>query len=251
MIKIVLFGSGNVATQLAKAFLKSDAVKIIQVFSRNNSIPFLKNHQIEIINDLQQLKKADIYLIAISDDAIASFSQKIPFKNVLTVHTSGAVPLQVITAEKKGVFYPLQSISKSKKINFKKVPICIEASSKKDRKLLKKLAKSISDKVYKIDSEQRKNLHVAAVFVNNFVNHLYAIAEEICVEKNVPFKILQPLIKETAKKTEKLSPYQAQTGPAKRRDKKTIAKHVKLLNEEQQKIYKLLTSSITKKHSKK
>lgn len=249
MIKIVLFGSGNVATQLTKAFLKSDTVKIIQVFSRKNTIPFFKKHQIEQINDLQQLKKADIYLIAISDDAIASFSKEIPFKNVLAVHTSGAVPIQAIASEKKGVFYPLQSISKSKKINFKKVPICIEANSKKDLKLLKKLAKSISKKVYKIDSEQRKNLHVAAVFVNNFVNHLYAIAEEICVEKNVSFKILQPLIKETAKKIEKLSPYQAQTGPAKRKDTKTIASHLKLLNKEQQKIYKLLTASITKKHS--
>ena len=247
MIKIVIFGNGNVATQLTKSFLITKKATVIQVYSRKNDNDFFLKKQIPVTNSFKDLKKADIYLIAISDDAIEDFSKQIPFKDILTVHTSGAVSMHAIASENKGVFYPLQSISKSKKISFKKVPICIESNSKKDLKLLKKLAKSISKKVYKIDSEQREKLHVAAVFVNNFVNYLYTVAEEICVQQQVPFSILKPLIKETAKKIEKISPYQAQTGPAKRNDIKTIDKHLNILNKEQQNIYQLLTKAIQDK----
>lgn len=252
MIKVVIFGSGNVATQLSHAFLKSKKVALIQLYSRNLSnlsTPFLKKNKVELITDLNNLKPADVYILAISDDAIASFAKKIPTKDALIVHTAGAVSINVIPSNRKGVFYPLQTISKNKKIRFKKIPICIEASSKKDLKLLKKLAKTISKKVYKIDSEQRKSLHIAAVFVNNFVNHLYAIAEAICLEKDVPFSVLQPLILETAQKIKKLSPLEAQTGPAIRNDQDTIANHLKLLDSKQQEIYKLLTNSIINTYS--
>ena len=138
----------------------------------------------------------------------------------------------------------LQTFSKDKTIDFSEVPFCLEAENEKDYQLLVKLAKSIGKKTYNVNSEQRKALHVAAVFVNNFTNHLYKIGNDICKENNVPFEILQPLIKETAAKIEELSPEKSQTGPAIRNDKKTIKNHLDLLNKEQEIIYKILTKSI-------
>src|SRR5690606_37403117 len=119
---------------------------------------------------------------------------------------------------RKGVFYPLQTFSKSKEVNFKEIPICLEAANHQDLEWLKKVANVISDKVFEIDSEKRKTLHVSAVFVSNFVNHLYGIGEELCKENDIPFDILKPLIAEVADKINYLSPEQAQTGPAKRGD---------------------------------
>jgi predicted short-subunit dehydrogenase-like oxidoreductase (DUF2520 family) len=138
----------------------------------------------------------------------------------------------------------LQTFSKDKKVNFKEVSFCLEAENKEDYQLLEFLAKSIGKKIYKISSEQRRTLHVAAVFVNNFTNHLFKIGNDICNTNNVPFEILQPLIKETVIKLEELSPEKAQTGPAIRNDEKTIKNHLDLLGKNQQKIYKILTKSI-------
>jgi predicted short-subunit dehydrogenase-like oxidoreductase (DUF2520 family) len=146
---------------------------------------------------------------------------------------------------RKGVFYPLQTFSKNKAVDFKQVPICLESQNDDDYKVLETIAKSISERVYAIGSEQRKALHVAAVFVSNFVNHLYKIGNEICEEHQVPFDILKPLIQETANKIVTLSPEEAQTGPAKREDTQTINSHLSFLsNENQKEIYKLLTKSI-------
>ena len=138
----------------------------------------------------------------------------------------------------------LQTFSLEKKVDFNEVPFCLEAENKKDEEQLVELANLISKKIYTINSEQRKALHVAAVFVNNFTNYLYKIGNDICKEHQVPFDILLPLIKETASKIEVLSPEKAQTGPAIRNDKKTIKNHLDLLNKEQQKIYKMITKSI-------
>ena len=138
----------------------------------------------------------------------------------------------------------LQSFSKEKPVNFLDIPFCLESENKEDYKLLEQLANSIGVKIFNINSEQRKVLHVAAVFVNNFTNHLYKIGNDICNTNNVPFEVLQPLITETSEKIKALSPKKAQTGPAIRKDKKTIKNHLELLNKEQQKIYKILTKSI-------
>ena len=188
-----------------------------------------------------------MYIIAISDDAISQFSKKLNLKNKLVVHTSGSVQLDDLNCNaNKGVFYPLQSISKHKKINFKKIPICLEAENKIDYSILEKVAKSISKKVFPINSEQRKKLHVAAVFVNNFTNHLYKIGNDICKVNNIDFEILKPLINETAHKIKKLTPSEAQTGPALRNDVKTLSNHLELLNKNQKEIYNVLTKSIQK-----
>lgn len=227
MISVLLVGKGNVASQLYNTFLSIDNIVLSQISSR----------------ELKNIPKADITIIAVSDDAIAEVSSKI--KNSLVVHTSGACSINDLkNTTNKGVFYMLQTFSKDKKVDFSEVPFCLEAENKKDEDQLKELAKLIGKKIYTVNSEQRKALHVAAVFVNNFTNYLYKIGNDICKEHQVPFNILLPLIKETASKIKTLSPEKAQTGPAIRNDKTTIKNHLDLLNKEQQKIYKIITKSI-------
>lgn len=245
MIKIVIIGGGNVATHLAKAFSKADDVLLVQVYARNiKQIEHLKDVT-SITNNIELLKEADVYIIAVSDDAISNVSSTIENKNSLVVHTSGSVAMQSLqNAGRKGIFYLLQSFSKDKEVNFNEIPFCLEAENEQDSLLLETLAKTIGKKIYHINSEQRKRLHVAAVFVNNFTNHMYKIGADICNEYLVPFEILYPLIQETAEKITKLNPEAAQTGPAKRNDQKTIQNHLALLNTEQQEIYKLITKSI-------
>jgi predicted short-subunit dehydrogenase-like oxidoreductase (DUF2520 family) len=246
MIKITLIGSGNVSQHLINAFAKSSAIELIQVYSRTKKVisPLLDSSK--IVTDLALLKEADLYIIAVSDDAISTISDQLPFKNKLVAHTSGTAPLQAINIKNRsGVFYPLQTFTKNKEVNFKEVPLCLEAENRTDYLVLEKLAKIISNAVYPINSEQRKALHVAAVFVNNFTNHLYQIGQEICTEHSVSFEILKPLIAETANKINTLSPIDAQTGPAKRKDATTIKAHLSYLSDENQKnIYTLLTKSI-------
>jgi len=242
MINVSVLGYGNVGFHLVKAFKKSDAVNLVQVYNRHPIKD--KTFKANFITNTEYLTKADIYIIAIPDDAIKTFSEKLEI-NGLVVHTSGSVAMRILTGNfSKGVFYPLQSFTKGKPVDFKKIPIAIEAQHKSDLDLLNRLAHSLSPFVYKIDSKQRQQLHVAAVFVNNFTNFMYRIGESICLKNNIDFNILKPLILETAKKIEKLPPALAQTGPAKRHDKKTIAKHLKLLPLELEEIYTLLTKYI-------
>lgn len=252
MIKVVLFGSGNVASHLSNEFLKSNSIELVQVYNRTlENIKHLK-HKTSITNQISDLKEADVYIISISDDDITDFSKQLNLKNKLVVHTSGALNLSALKSQSnKGVFYPLQTFTKNKELDFSTIPFCIEAENENDLLLLEKLAKLISEKCFIIDSDQRKALHVSAVFVNNFVNHLYHLGNEICTDQNVPFEILLPLIKETAAKIENLTPFNAQTGPARRNDHKTMQKHLELLNNNQENIYKLISNSILNTYGKK
>lgn len=248
MIKVSIIGSGNVAQHLIAAFAKSPVIDLVQVFSRHHeSIPELP-HSFSRIDNLNALAQADLYLIAVSDSAIAGVSEQLPFTNRLVAHTSGSVSMTELDARnRRGVFYPLQTFTKGKKVDFKNIPICLESEHSNDFVLLEQVAKAISDQPFPITSEQRKALHVAAVFVNNFTNHLYEIANEICIENQIPFEILKPLLLETAEKVMTLSPKEAQTGPAKRNDSNTIESHLAFLTDEnQKKIYTLLTQSIQK-----
>lgn len=253
MISVVILGAGNVATHLFKTFNKVEQVSIIQWYNRSiDAIKAYKN-DVDIIDDLGQLKEADLYILAVSDDAIKSLSSQLPFENRLVVHTSGAASLYNIDKKhKRGVFYPLQTFSKTAEIDFANVPICIEALESPDYHILKNLAISIGSPTKKVNTDQRNVLHVAAVFVNNFTNQLYRVAHEITESEGAEFDLLKPLILETAKKVQDLSPYMAQTGPAKRNDKKTLKKHLKLLQDPHHKdIYNLLTSSIQRTHGRK
>lgn len=243
MIKVILLGSGNVATHLFQAFSKANGVEVVQVFSRTMSKDFPETLQ---TSDYKEINAADVYIICVSDSAISSVSSQLSFENRLVVHTSGSTDINVLDSKnRKGVFYPLQTFTKNKSVDFSQIPICIETEVPSDFEIIEKLAKSVSNSVYLINGNQRKALHISAVFVCNFANHLYTIGNTICVKNNIPFEILHPLIEETAKKIKSLSPSEAQTGPAIRNDKKTIEKHIDFLtNENQKEIYKILTKSI-------
>jgi predicted short-subunit dehydrogenase-like oxidoreductase (DUF2520 family) len=243
MIKVVLLGSGNVASHLIKAMEANDAIDLVQVFARSKkSIENLINSS-KITTSFADLKEADVYVISVSDKAIEEVSNQIPFTDKLVVHTSGTMGFDVINPKnKRGVFYPLQTFSKSKEVDMKSVPFCLETENEDDYKTIENLAKSLSNSVYKIDGEQRKSLHISAVFVSNFTNHMYQIGNALCEENNVPFAILQPLIEETANKIKTLTPTEAQTGPAIRNDEPTIQKHLEALENP---IYKELYHKIT------
>lgn len=248
MLKVVIIGSGNVAQHLIKAFLNSEKIELVQAYARNYQSLTHIISQDKITNALNTITEADIYIIAVSDDAITEISSQLPFTDRFVVHTSGSVSLQQLdNKNRRGVFYPLQTFSKNKEVDFSKIPLCIESEQNSDYKILEETAKSISPLLYTIDSKQRQALHVAAVFVNNFTNHMYTIGKQICDENTIPFAIFSPLIQETAAKIEQLTPIEAQTGPAKRKDEKTIEKHLDFLKDENQKaIYTLLTQSIQK-----
>ncbi|WP_397446677.1 Rossmann-like and DUF2520 domain-containing protein [Polaribacter sp. R77954] len=232
MISVLIVGKGKVGMHLYKAFLGIDAINVTLISSRT----------------LGKIPKTDITIIAVSDDAIAQVSSKI--HNALVVHTSGSVAMSDLkNPNRKGVFYMLQTFSEDKLVDFNKVPFCLEAEDKNDLALLERLAQYLGNKIYSISSEQRKTLHVAAVFVNNFTNHLYKIGQDICKQNKVPFEILYPLIEETSGKIQKLSPEKAQTGPAIRNDTTTIKNHLNLLDKNQQEIYKMLTASIQKNNN--
>ncbi len=246
MKTINIIGSGNVAYHLMENIDTLPDFRLQQVAVRSKEKVLDLVSEDLIVTDIKNLNPADLTIIAVTDDAIKLVSDEIPYQNHLVVHTSGTTSMQMLNDKnRKGVFYPLQTFSKSRPVDFKNIPLCLETEQENDLKYLKVLAQQMSDKVYEISSEQRKSLHVSAVFVSNFVNHMYAIGDKICEENNIPFEILHPLIQETAVKITSLSPEEAQTGPAVRHDEKTITTHQNFLtNETFKNIYKLITESI-------
>ena len=252
MISVVIVGTGNVAQNLFQAFDKEADVEIKQVLGRNkNHLAFAKD-KVSINTDFNQIPSADFYILAVSDDSIGLVAEKFKDSKGLIVHTSGATSLAVLNdCKRAGIFYPLQTFTTGKIISFDDIPICIEAKSEKDFELLRNLGKTLSNTVIEVNSEQRKILHVAAVFVNNFTNYMYTIGADICAENNVDFKLLLPLIKETAAKLDDITPYQSQTGPAKRGDQKTLHQHLQLIkNAHQRELYTLLSNAIKEQHGK-
>ncbi|MGY8885984.1 MAG: Rossmann-like and DUF2520 domain-containing protein [Flavobacteriales bacterium] len=249
MITIVFLGFGNVNFHLINTLYKHNKNSVIQVYNRSEINLNKELSKIPFTTDLSKIKEADLYIIGIPDDAIAAFSETLPLKNKLVVHTSGSVSMEALSKRnRKGVFYPLQTFSKNREVNFNTIPICIEAKEEADLELLTNLGNSLSEKVVEIDSDERSKLHLAAVFVNNFVNHLYAIGDDILGNNELSFDLLHPLIEETASKVKTLSPSEVQTGPARRGDQKTIEKHLHLLKEgPESELYQQLTESLMKK----
>lgn len=246
MIKIVLLGAGNVGTHLCRALQNKEGLEIIQWYNRSlNSlekelVPFA------VTQNLNDIIEADLYIISVSDTAIPAISKALEGKNGLIAHTAGSIPMEVLGAHQNhGIFYPLQTFSRQQEVDFNQIPLCLEANQPENLNLLKKLAQSLGGPVHLIDSAQRKALHVAAVFVNNFTNHLFTIGEELCKAHKVPFSVLQPLIAETADKIKHLPPSAAQTGPAARGDQKILKDHLQYLTKEShQKLYQLISASI-------
>ena len=245
MIKIVLLGAGNVGTHLYRVLQNKEDLQLIQWYNR--SLHFEREPTTcPVTQDLNNIAEADLYILSVSDSAIPRLSKALESKNGLIVHTAGSVSMDVLNTHKNhGVFYPLQTFSKNKSVDFEKIPLCLEANKEENLHLLKKLAQAIGGPIHLINSTQRKALHVAAVFVNNFTNHLYTIGEDLCIEHNLPFSVLQPLIAETADKIKYLPPSQAQTGPAVRGDQKVLADHLQhLTKESHQELYQLISASI-------
>ncbi|MDO4728708.1 MAG: DUF2520 domain-containing protein [Bacteroidota bacterium] len=252
-IEVCVIGSGNIAVHLIKNIQRISAFALVGVFARkSDSIAYLVTTDL-IYNRLEDLPYADLYIIAVSDDAISEVSNALIFSGRFVVHTSGTQSLDILSSNnRRGVLYPLQTFSKSKNINFREVPLFVEVENEQDSLLLTKVAGLLSDNIYPLDSHKRKALHVAAVFSSNFVNYLYGIAHQILDDNQLSFEVLKPLIKEVADKVQELSPEQAQTGPARRGDYQTIASHQQFLefNTKFAEIYKLLSNSILEKYGK-
>lgn len=248
MIKISLLGFGNLGQHLAVHLNSAEGIDLVQIYSPSQKQKSFQG--VELINDLQQLRGADLYIAAISDDAIADLSGKLP-PDICLVHTSGTVGMDALSRQsKRGVFYPLQSFSKNHNVSFDQIPICLESNNTETFVLLESVACKLSKKVVHINSEQRLELHFGAVLVNNFTNHLYALSQKHLKSKGIGFDLLHPLIEETTRKALTLGAISAQTGPAKRGDLNTIQRHLNLINEAQLKeIYNLLSDSI-RDHSK-
>ena len=248
---VVIIGAGNLATQLALALFEK-GIQVKQVYSRKieSALALAEKVNAAFTNELSQLlPEADLYVIAVKDSAIHEVLENLKIgETQLIVHTSGSVPMSVLEgfSSNYGVFYPLQTFSKNRKIDFSGIPICIETNHPSNMMKLEKLGEILSSSVNQINSAERKTLHLSAVFVNNFVNHLYAVGADILHDKKLDFNLLKPLIRETAEKIEHLSPIEAQTGPAKRYDQTIIETQLKMLNDkpEFQKIYSFATESI-------
>ena len=251
MISVVILGAGNVGTHLVKAVQSAKNLNLVQWYCRDPKAIQWPVKSIELCHDVKDLKMADVYMIAVSDKAVSELSKQLPFENRLVVHTSGSVALKLLDMKhRRGVFYPLQTFSANSELDFSEVPFCIETMEKVDTKLLKTLATSMGSPFYMINTEQRQALHLSAVFVNNFTNQLYRIAHELTDFKAISFDVLKPLILETAKKIQHTSPYNAQTGPAKRNDQVTINHHLRTLEShpDYQSLYDQLTNSIKNTH---
>ena len=250
MATFTLIGAGNVAQHLAKA-LHTAGHTIEQVYNRSqNRLQTLQAFlpHTHFTTHLEALSlHSDIYLIAVSDDAIAELSNALPDVAGIVAHTSGATSVNVLSKHlRRGIFYPLQTFTATHAVNFAQVPFCIDANTPADALVLQSIAQTLSPKVYSISDEQRRILHVSAVFANNFTNHLLAIAENICQTHGVPFEILKPLIAETLQKIENQLPQDVQTGPAKRADVHTLNQHLQLLADypQYQQLYRQLSESI-------
>jgi predicted short-subunit dehydrogenase-like oxidoreductase (DUF2520 family) len=248
--KITLIGAGNVATQLGLA-LHREGYFISQVYSKTavSASSLAKKIRSETISDLKKLKTdSSIYIIAVKDDVIADLAKQLKLKDQIIVHTSGSIPMKVLKGASKniGVLYPLQTFTKNKNVNFREIPVCIEGNNSSTTKTLEYFAKSISSNVKKVNSEERKTIHLAAIFACNFSNHMYAIADEILNKNKLSLDLLKPLIEETADKIKNNSPVKVQTGPAIRGDKKVMEEHLKMLkgNKKLKEIYEAMSQSI-------
>jgi predicted short-subunit dehydrogenase-like oxidoreductase (DUF2520 family) len=255
--KVVMIGAGNLATQLALA-LAEKGIQIKQVFSRTieSAAELAGKLNTGYTNQLSEIyPEADLYIVAVKDSAVQNILENLPLNNdSFLVHTAGSVPMKILDGftQNYGVFYPLQTFSKLRKVDFSNIPICIEANHPANLMKLQELAGKLSCTVSHINSDERKTLHLAGVFANNFVNHFYAISADILQVKKLNFDLLKPLIQETASKIETINPVKAQTGPAKRNDQAIIDEHLKMLQDkpEYQKIYSFVSESIFQLHKK-
>jgi predicted short-subunit dehydrogenase-like oxidoreductase (DUF2520 family) len=232
-MKIIIIGTGNVGTTYGRLFIKA-GYQIAQVYGRNEkhaqllASEFNSSH-CSAWNDIN--KEADLYIAALSDKALSEMSVSLTLPGQLIVHTAGAIPMNILkpVSEKHGVMYPLQSVRKEFP-PASDIPFLVNGSDELVQSTLLRVAADVSPIVQLTSDEARAKLHVAAVIVNNFTNHLYAMAEAFCKNESLNFKLLLPLIQETAERMYRITPTEALTGPAIRNDQVTIDKHLELLS---------------------
>lgn len=255
--RVVLIGAGNVATHLGVGLQKA-GWEIMQVYSRTSvsaselatrlGVPFVTSLG-EICSD------ADIYLVMVKDAVLQELIPSIVKgkEHAFFVHTAGSMPMDVWkgTAERYGVLYPMQTFSKQRDVDFSSVSFFVEANDAGELDVLKSLASALSPKVYKATSAQRTYLHMAAVFACNFANHMYALSAYLLEKQGLPFDAMLPLIDETARKVHELCPAEAQTGPAVRKDRNVMDKHLAMLNDEPclRELYEKISESIINSNS--
>lgn len=249
---ISFIGAGNLATSLAVALHKC-GINIRQIYSRTirSAETLAEMTGATPINDISSLEKNDIYIVSMKDSAMSDVIRQIPdnIKEGIFVHTSGSMGIDVwdnTGINRNGVIYPLQTFSKARIIDFKNIPVLLEASSAEVMSNLKGIMGKVSDDLYECDSQQRESIHLAAVFACNFSNHMYAIASKILENCNMDMRLLYPLIDETAEKIKHISPAKAQTGPAARNDTNIINKHLDMLEcqKDLKEIYEIMTKHI-------
>jgi len=228
-LHIAIVGSGNVGHHLQKAL---KGIATVHSVGRDLTVP----------------EACEVIMVCVPDDSVIKVCEQLP-ENKLIVHTAGAVPMQ--DNNRSGVFYPLYSFSKEADVNWSKIPILIEANSAEDLSLLKELATQLTEKVFEVSSAGRNQLHVSAVLVNNFTNHLYTLAFDHAKQHNVPVETLFAIMRQGPEKAIQLGPINAQTGPAIRGDQSTIEAHLsKIQDEELKTLYQLLSDSIHNTHNR-
>lgn len=257
-MKIGIIGAGNVGTQLAEQF-EINGLAVTDIYSRSyDQAQALAARTYEgcawSSPDLRRAR-ADIFIACVPDRVLPDLHQQLRLpEQAILAHTSGSVPLTAISQAhmRTGVFYPLQTMSKSRHANLARVPICLEASDETVMEALSELAWAISTQVYNLRSDERLRLHLAAVMACNFSNHLYTIADLLLQESGLDLDILRPLLKETMTKALEMGPLEAQTGPARRQDQPTMDQHAALLaaHPHWQHIYQVMSASITEMYMK-
>lgn len=246
-MNIVFIGAGRLATHLATEF-HSYAYNILQVYSRTieSATELAQVVNAKAITNLADIdSNADLYIFSVKDSALAEVLSAMPFNKGLWVHTAGSIPLDVFSkyTDRYGVLYPFQTFSKGRDLDFRTIPLFLEANNDHDLAVLIQIATKISNTVNHLSSDKRRYLHLTGVFACNFVNHLYTVSHSILEKEGIPFDVMLPLIDETARKVHSLSPREAQTGPAIRYDENVINKHLELLEDPD---LRVIYSSISK-----
>ena len=253
-MKIALIGAGNVATCIGPR-LKDVGHDIVSVYSRTelSARTLADKLHVPYTTSLDSIPRADVFLVMLKDDALAGIASEIAAiaRGSILLHTAGSIPMDIwrgAGVSCYGVLYPMQTFSRTSVIEWSGVPLFIEGSSEQVTEQIRLLALSISPHVTVLSSEGRLKLHVAAVFTSNFSNHMYAIAQQLLEAEGVPFSVMLPLVRETARKVETVSPSEAQTGPAIRGDRGVIEEHLKLLGDtpEIASLYRLISIDINK-----
>jgi predicted short-subunit dehydrogenase-like oxidoreductase (DUF2520 family) len=250
--KIVLVGAGKVASQLSLALFRK-GYEIMGVYNRTASkgLRLAKRLNAGYEPEIGRLTQmADLYIVAVSDSAIPEITGQLRVKDKLVAHTSGMLGMEILSqsSSNTGVFYPVQTFSGRSRVNFSKVPVCIEGNTENSARQLTEVARTITEIIHFPDHRQRQILHLSAVFASNFTNYMYSVAEEILLGHDLDFNLLKPLIQQTARNTRHNRIFQYQTGPAVRGDHPVIAQHRALLKDRPDllEMYNVLTSNIIK-----